>query len=66
MDTKGNFCFLLNVYKKGTYSGNFSNVYKKGTKYFSFEGISTDEAIAIEEDDDGKYRKVIKDGKYSE
>ena len=49
--------------KEGTYSGNFSNEYKKGTKYFSIEGISTKEAIAIEEDD-GKYRKAINNGKY--
>lgn len=48
-----------------TYSGNFSNEYKKGTKYFSIEGINTSEAIAIEEDD-GKYRKAIRDGKYGE
>ncbi|MEB2302737.1 hypothetical protein LAV72_24380 [Lysinibacillus xylanilyticus] len=50
--------------KEGTYSGNFSNKYKKGTKYYSIEGINTDEAIAIEED--GKYRKAIRDGKYGE
>ena len=31
------------------YSGNFSNTYKKGTKYYSIEGVSTDEAIAIKE-----------------
>ena len=45
-----------------TYSGNFSNVYEKGTKYYAMQGISTEEAIAIEED--GKYRKAIRDGKY--
>ncbi|MFJ8513418.1 hypothetical protein [Lysinibacillus xylanilyticus] len=50
--------------KEGTYSGNFSNKYKKGTKYYSIEGTNTDEAIAIEED--GKYRKAIRDGKYGE
>jgi hypothetical protein len=49
---------------EGTYSGNFSNVYEKGTKYYAMQGISTEEAIAIEED--GKYRKAIRDGKYGE
>lgn len=47
-----------------TYSGNFSNVYEKGTKYYAMQGRSTEEAIAIEED--GKYRKAIRDGKYGE
>ncbi|GAB0167736.1 hypothetical protein LSPCS325_11730 [Lysinibacillus sp. CTST325] len=50
--------------EEGTYSGNFSNKYKKGTKYYSIKGTNTDEAIAIEED--GKYRKAIRDGKYGE
>lgn len=45
------------------YSGNFSNAYKKGTKYYSIEGINTDEAIAIE-DSDGRYIKAYKDGEY--
>ncbi len=49
----------------GTYSGNFSNVYEKGTMYYSITGISTDEAIAIQELD-GNYRKAIRDGKYGE
>jgi hypothetical protein len=44
-------------------SGNFSNIYKKGTKYYSIKGISTDEAIAIEESD-GQYVKAIREGKY--
>lgn len=48
---------------EGTYSGNFSNEYEKGTKLYSIKGISTDEAIAIEEAD-GKYRKAIRDGEY--
>ncbi|QUW22597.1 hypothetical protein JSQ81_03155 [Sporosarcina sp. Marseille-Q4063] len=51
--------------REGTYSGNFSNEYKKGTKYYSIEGISTDDAIAIKENDD-KYRKAIRNGKYGE
>jgi hypothetical protein len=50
---------------EGIYSGNFSNKYEKGTKYFSIKGISTDEAIAIKEQD-GKYRKAINQGKYGE
>ena len=49
---------------EGTYSENFSNVYEKGTKYYAIQGISTEEAIAIEEE--GKYRKAIRDGKYGE
>jgi hypothetical protein len=48
---------------EGTYSGNFSNVYDKGTKYYAIKGISTEEAIAVEEKD-GRYRKAIRDGKY--
>ena len=49
---------------EGTYSGNFSNEYEKGTKYYAIQGISTGEAIAIE--DEGKYKKAIRDGKYGE
>lgn len=45
------------------YSGNFSNAYKKGTKYYSIEGISTDEAIAIKESD-GQYIKAYREGEY--
>lgn len=47
-----------------TYFGNFSNFYEKGTKYYAILGISTEEAIAIEEE--GKYRKAMRDGKYGE
>lgn len=46
-----------------SYAGNFSNEYEEGTKYFSIPGISTEEAIAIEEED-GKYRKAIRGEKY--
>jgi len=49
---------------EGTYTGNFSNVYKKGTKYFAIIGINTNEAIAVEEN--GKYRKAYREGKYGE
>ncbi|MER2009623.1 MAG: hypothetical protein ABS939_19485 [Psychrobacillus sp.] len=49
---------------EGTYSKNFSNTYEKGTKYYAIQGISTEEAIAIEED--GRYKKAIRDGKYGE
>ncbi|MBT2682695.1 hypothetical protein [Bacillus sp. ISL-37] len=45
------------------YSGNFSNAYKKGTKYYSIEGISTDEAIAIKESE-GQYIKAYREGEY--
>lgn len=51
--------------REGTYSGNFSNKYKKGTKYYAIDGISTDEAIAIEEEN-GEYRKATRDGKYGD
>lgn len=44
-------------------SGNFSNTYEKGTNYYSIKGISSTEAIAIQ-DEDGKYRKAIREGKY--
>ena len=50
---------------EGTYSGNFSNAFKKGTKYFSIVGVSNEEAIAIEEQN-GRYRKAINNGKYGE
>ncbi|MFJ5714410.1 hypothetical protein [Neobacillus sp. NPDC093127] len=49
---------------EGTYSGNFSNIFKKGTKYYSIKGISTDEAIAIQEKD-GKYKKATREGEYA-
>jgi hypothetical protein len=45
------------------FSGNFSNSYIKGTKYYSIEGISTDEAIAIEESDN-RYIKAYREGEY--
>ena len=51
--------------QEGTYKGNFSNKYRKGTKYYSIKGIGTDEAIAIQEQD-GRFRKAIRDGKYGE
>jgi hypothetical protein len=44
-------------------SGNFSNMFKKGTKYYSIKGISTDEAIAVEESK-GKYVRADREGKY--
>ena len=50
--------------KEGTYSGNFSNRYKKGTSYYSIKGISTDEAIAIQ-DEEGTYLKAVRDGEYA-
>jgi hypothetical protein len=48
--------------KEGSYYGNFSNTYKKGTKYYSIKGVSTDTAIAV--NDNGKYIKAIKEGEY--
>ncbi len=45
------------------YSGNFSNIYKRGTKYYSIEGISTNEAIAVEESY-GRYIKAYREGEY--
>ncbi|SDN45749.1 hypothetical protein SAMN05518871_105186 [Psychrobacillus sp. OK028] len=50
--------------REGTYSGNFSNAYPKGTKYYSIQGISTDEAIAILKDD-GTFIKATRDGEYA-
>ncbi len=46
-----------------TYSGNFSNEYKKGTKYFSIQGVSTEEAIAVEFRD-GEYKKAERRGNF--
>ena len=46
-----------------SYTGNFSNAYKKGTNYYSINGISTDEAIAVQ-NKDGKYKKAIRNGKF--
>lgn len=50
--------------REGTYSGNFSNTYPKGTKYYSIRGVSTDEVIAIQEEN-GTYIKATRDGKYA-
>ncbi|QUG43346.1 hypothetical protein KD050_09030 [Psychrobacillus sp. INOP01] len=50
--------------REGTYSGNFSNAYPKGTKYYSIQGISTDEAIAVQEEG-GTYIKATRDGEYA-
>jgi hypothetical protein len=46
-----------------SYPGNFSNTFEKGTKYYSIKGISTNEAIAIEESN-GRYIKAYRDGEY--
>ena len=46
-----------------SYSGNFSNTFEKGTKYYSIKGISTDDAIAIEESN-GRYIRANSEGKY--
>lgn len=50
--------------REGTYSGNFSNAYPKGTKYYSINGISTDEAIAVLEGS-RTYIKATRDGEYA-
>ena len=50
--------------REGTYSGNFSNVYPKGTKYYSIIGVSSDEAIAVQ-DEKGLYIKANRSGKYA-
>ncbi|NBI27954.1 hypothetical protein ERL59_03135 [Chengkuizengella sp. YPA3-1-1] len=44
-------------------SGNFSNAYPKGTKYYSIQGISTDEAIAVQVKDE-IFKKAIRGGEY--
>ncbi|MEH7380991.1 hypothetical protein V7138_10965 [Bacillus sp. JJ1533] len=41
----------------GDYYGNASNYYEIGTRYFKIEGISINEAIAVETDD-GHYVKA--------
>ncbi|GGF26857.1 hypothetical protein GCM10010954_27380 [Halobacillus andaensis] len=46
------------------YRGNFSNAYREGTKYFSIEGISTEEAIAVQEED-GRFIKAHREGEYT-
>jgi hypothetical protein len=43
--------------------GNFSNEYEKGTKYYSIQGISTDQSIAVEAEP-GKYIKADREKKY--
>ena len=50
--------------REGNYSGNFSNTYLKGTKYYSIQGVSTDEAIAIQEKGE-TYIKAVRDGEYA-
>ncbi|WP_018933422.1 hypothetical protein [Gracilibacillus lacisalsi] len=46
-----------------TYSGNFSNAYPKGTKYYSIQGVSTEEAIAVEISP-GEYKKAVRKGEF--
>ncbi|RLQ91411.1 hypothetical protein [Planomicrobium sp. Y74] len=48
---------------ESSYKRNFSNEYEKGTKYYSINGTSTDEAIAVQEED-GTYRKAFRDWEY--
>lgn len=43
--------------------GNFSNYYGKGTKYYSIKGISSNEAIAVEEFQ-GRYIKAYREMEY--
>jgi len=50
--------------REGSYSGNFSNANPKGTKYYSIQGISTDEAVAVQKDN-GTYIKATRDEKYA-
>ncbi|WP_422122396.1 hypothetical protein DHX103_11355 [Planococcus sp. X10-3] len=50
--------------QEATYTGNFSNKYEEGTKYYEIEGVSSQVAIAVEEND--KYRIAKQDGKYGE
>lgn len=38
-------------------SGNFSNTYPKGTKYYAIKGVSTEEALAVQESA-GQYMKA--------
>lgn len=44
-------------------SGNFSNAYPKGTKYFTIKGVSTEEALAVQESD-GHYVKADRREEY--
>lgn len=44
-------------------SGNFSNAYPKGTKYFTIKGVSTEEALAVQESD-GQYVKADRREEY--
>ncbi|MCD5323453.1 MULTISPECIES: hypothetical protein [Pontibacillus] len=46
------------------YGGNFSNVYKKGTNYYAIEGVSTDQAIAVK-DQNGTYVKANWEKEYN-
>ncbi|MBY6037607.1 hypothetical protein KUV80_13130 [Fictibacillus nanhaiensis] len=61
-DEIGEVTFYSDI--EGTYSGNFSNAYEKGTKYFSILGVSTDEAIAVQEKD-GTFTKAKRSGEYA-
>lgn len=42
----------------GNYFGNASNYYPKGTEYFEIRGISTDNAIAVK-NEEGKWLKAV-------
>jgi hypothetical protein len=48
--------------QEAIYNGNFSNYFRKGTKYYAIKGVSTSEAIAIQEGD--TYRIANRKGKY--
>lgn len=50
--------------QEATYTGNFSNKYEEGTKYYKIEGVSTEVAIAVEENDE--FRIANQEGKYGE
>lgn len=42
----------------GNYFGNASNYYPKGTEYFEIRGITTDNAIAVK-NEEGKWLKAV-------
>ncbi|WP_226669814.1 hypothetical protein [Metabacillus litoralis] len=46
------------------YAGNFSNSYEIGTKYYSIQGIGTEEAIAIQLDN-GRFKKAVRKEEYT-
>lgn len=50
--------------REGTYRGNFSNSYPKGTAYYAIHGISPNQQIAVQAEEE-LYLKAVYQGAYA-